>query len=124
MSKAKFVEKSIENQFGQTINPGDEVVYLGSSWGGTSVRTGIFAGVYMKDTESSWDYAQGRYGKLIEKPVEPYISGYKIKGIKDKCYRWNKNTKTGSYEDVVRTATLHYNRIYRLDTPLSAIKSI
>lgn len=41
-----FEQTSFVNRFGQTINPGQQVIYAGKSYGHTSLVRGVFAGVY------------------------------------------------------------------------------
>ena len=38
----RFVAESFTNEFGQVINPGDEVMYAGSSRQSTTLRKAIF----------------------------------------------------------------------------------
>jgi len=44
-----FQQTSFINRFGQTIKPGDQVIYAGKSYSHTSLVRGTFTGMYVND---------------------------------------------------------------------------
>ena len=69
-----LVAEAFTNEFGQTIQPGDEVVYVGTGYGhSVRVNKGKFAGVY---------YSMGRY----------YLKDEKGQYIRDENGKGNKQT--------------------------------
>src|SRR5260221_13305141 len=94
MSRSKnFKAEPFVNMFGQTLNPGDDVVYVGTSWQNTTFKKGKYAGVYY-----------GRPWYELNEPLK--VMALKIDNIADKRYDWSNTIKTGVWIDVVRTAYL------------------
>lgn len=40
-----FVQVPFENMFGQTVNPGDKVVFAATAWKNTKLKEGVYDGV-------------------------------------------------------------------------------
>lgn len=99
------------NEFGQVINPDDDVIYAGTSWKSTNIRKGKFAGVrYGHDTYYDWSSRSH-----ITKPDEPVMSvQVTVPGRRFKYVPGGDS----HYEDVTRTATLPLKRVYKIDTQL------
>lgn len=93
MSRTTFTAMSWTNSIGQTINPGDPVLYVATGYNHSiTIKTGIFDGVYT-------DYRNK-------------IAGVRVGGVADKRYTW-----TGSdyvQKDVVRKAILPQMRVFKL----------
>lgn len=89
-----FVVESFVNSIGQTVNPGDDVVYVGSSWSNTSVNTGKFAGVY-KDKNG--------------KP-----QAVKVAGVHDHSFRFDKTLGCWGRVPVVRSVILPRMRVFKI----------
>ena len=88
------MDSAYHNELGQIFTTGETVLFMGTSWGSTSLREGIFDGVHD--------------GKIR---------------IKDPKWLQLKETEGGAWEYETftgRTTYLQYNRIYKTDTPLSA----
>ena len=126
------------NEFGQTINPGDEVIYAGTSWKRTTMRKGIFAGVRYGDVTKTRYLTdeQGRYIKeeVIGRNGEP-AGWYRNKSVTEttrqvvsvRVDKVNRGSKWGyvdgkyqKLDDVhYGTATLPLMRVYKLNTSLN-----
>ena len=108
--KADLRVEPYTNEFGQTINPGDEVIYVGTSWKTTSVNRGKFAGIY---------YNKVGYGVDVGKIVQ---SAVKVEGIPAKRFVWDDfKNKTWHYEEYLRHARLELKRVYKIETPLETL---
>jgi len=101
MRENTFVAKPFVNEFNQTINPGDPVIYAGSSWKQTSIRSGTYEGVY----------EHPKYG----------VQSVRVGNVADKRYKYNYTTRSGSWEEVKRKAILPLKRVYALNTSLAAL---
>ncbi|CAB4143277.1 hypothetical protein UFOVP447_108 [uncultured Caudovirales phage] len=110
------------NDFGQVINPGDEVVVVTTCTGSTNTQKGKYVGMSGKSVQAevpsnSWAYFVK--GTDERAPAnfhnELYKSGFKWntpewKELRDKVYAPYEYRKTGG----TRITTLYYNRIYKL----------
>lgn len=111
---ADLVVEAFTNEFGQTIQPGDEVVYVGTGYGhNVRVRTGKFAGVY---------YSMGRHYIKDEKgnvkhEMKQYVKAVRVDGVHSKSY----NYKTRQYTDTTRCAILPLKRVYKIDMAMKDI---
>lgn len=103
---AKFVAEPFTNEFGQIINPGDPVLYVGTAWKSSSVRRGVYAGVYKGN-----DYSYNR-------ETRKYDSTYKIKAVKVTGVPTTKYDKEWNAYSAERCAILPLMRVYRLDTTM------
>lgn len=102
MSRAQFFEESFTNTFGQLIQPGDKVAYVGTSYGSSILYQGVFAGV---------NYRTHEYGA---KKGQRYISSIRIKDVPCRVFDWDSNTRTGIHRDTFRTASLQLKRVVKL----------
>ena len=136
-----FKEEAFTNEFGQVINPGDEVIYAGTGWKQTTIRKGVFAGVYYDNvyvTEYFYDENGGHifeevesYGRKIRRAKferkQKYIPvAVKVSGVDDGYkYEWvtedGKRRYVKTDEKKYRTAILPRKRVYRLDTPMESM---
>ena len=96
---SEFKAVSYTNEFGQVINPGDRVIYVGTGYAHfVSVNQGIFDGVnYYRDK----------------------IRSVRVSNVPDRRWKWNAETEKGEYADILRTATLPLCRVYKFETPLA-----
>ncbi len=115
-----LVAEAFTNEFGQTIQPGDDVVYVGTGYGhSTRVNRGKFAGVY---------YATGRTYLRDEKggylrdekgnakfEMKQYVKAVRVDGVPSKKYDY----KNRQYSDTLRCAILPLKRVYKIDMPLA-----
>jgi hypothetical protein len=120
MSKREIVP--FTNDFGQVINPGDEVVVVTTCTGSTNTAKGKYVGMRGKSVQAevpsgSWAYFVK--GTDERAPAnfhnELYKSGFKYntpeyKELRDKVYAPYEYRKTYG----TRITTLYYNRIYKL----------
>lgn len=95
-----FAVEAYTNEFGQLLNPGDDVIYVGKKWGESRVCKGRFAGVYYK---TWWN-----------KDAPAVICALKVDNIPDRKWIWDRITKTGYNVDILRTAYLPLKRVYKL----------
>jgi hypothetical protein len=137
---SELVIEPFTNEFGQVINPGDEVIYAGTSWKNTTIRKGVFAGVrydnvikYRRivDADGNPVMETDRWGVTRQK-TEYYTERAIVAVRVDKVNRGHKYgyvtdplTKKRVYKKLeeVRysSATLPYKRVYKLDTPLASL---
>ena len=111
-----FVAESFVNDLGQTINPGDEVIYIGSGYSNsTKVRRGVFDGVY-KETFRPYDYKTRSY---LDEQV--HVTAVRVGGVKDTRWNYNYDTGKGKHVDIVRKAILPLKRVYKIDTSFAAL---
>jgi hypothetical protein len=128
------------NEFGQVINPGDEVIFAGSSWKRTRISKGVFAGVryanvtrtlYLKDENGNYikEERKNAYNgstyfvnktervtarEVVAVRVEKVNRGHKYD------YVDGKYTKTDEIQYGV--STLPLKRVYKMDTSMSALE--
>lgn len=126
----KFVPESYTNDLGQTLNPGDDVVFVTTGYGHrVSVETGKFEGVY-RNLESE-NFAGTRIGTVPVNYNERVFcedgehEEEIIKGWDQKTWRYIYE-KTGRRYNLVpvvkyRKSTLQRNRVFKLETPLAKV---
>lgn len=115
-----LVAEAFTNEFGQTIQPGDEVVYVGTGYGhSTRVNRGKFAGVYysissvaLRDEKGNYIRDENGYAKYEMKQC---VKAVRVDGIPSKKYDY----KTRQYGDTTRSAILPLKRVYKIDMPLA-----
>lgn len=139
---SELVVESFTNELGQTIDPGDAVLFAGSSWSITSINKGTFAGVrygnvtryrVMKDADGN-DVMHEQYGRKYpkqERYVTREVVNVRIENVPNGFkYEYVDNPETGKSEYTrtdemtYRTSTLRLNRVYKLDTTLAAVNKI
>jgi signal peptidase I len=120
---ADLVAEAFTNEFGQTIQPGDEVVYVGTGYGhSVRVNKGKFAGVY---------YDTGRYYLKDEKgqyirdekgntqfEMKQYVKAVRVDGIPRKTFKYDYKLKKGEYVETLGCAILPLKRVYKVDVTL------
>lgn len=119
---ADLVAEAFTNELGQTIQPGDEVVYVGTGYGhSVRVRTGKFAGVYysigrhyLKDENGQ--YIRDEKGNF-QHEMKQYVKAVRVDGIASKKYDY----KTRQYTDTTRCAILPRQRVYKIDMAMKDI---
>lgn len=118
MSKADFRVEEFKNHIGQTLKPGDPIIFAGSCWGSTTIRRGTFEGVYYG--REYWDKSKGlkvvaiRVTYPTTKSVWNDGAGYKFSLGHD-----NKLSDV----PCIRTSRLPLKRAYRIDTTLAEAHS-
>lgn len=135
----ELVVEPFTNEFGQVINPGDEVIFAGTSWKKTHVRKGIFGGVryanvtrsfYIKDENGNYvkeDYIDRWSGKTYQRnKVETKTSREVVAVRVEKVSRGHKyayvdgkHTKTDEIQYGV--STLPLKRVYKMDTSMASM---
>ncbi len=116
-----LVAEAFTNEFGQTIQPGDEVVYVGTGYGhSVRVRTGKFAGVYYHTQSVALRDENGQYirddrGNLKRESTR-VVKAVRVDGIASKKYDY----KARQYSDTTRCAILPLKRVYKIDTTMQA----
>lgn len=117
---ADMVAEAFTNEFGQTIQPGDDVVYVGTGYGhSTRVNRGKFAGVYY---DMGRTYLRDEKGQYIRDEkgnakfeMKQYVKAVRIDGVPSRQYDY----KAKEYKDKVRCAILPLKRVYKIDMPLA-----
>jgi len=144
MTTTEFVEEAYVNEFGQKIEPGEEVLYAGSTRKSTRIRKAFFKGVryanitrrnYLKDENGNYimeDYVDRRSGRTYQRhkteaKTTREIVSVVVRGNRGKQYKWgtDANGNRGyvmSDEDVFGISTLPLKRVYKFSTNLSALE--
>lgn len=119
------------NMFGQTINPGEDIIYAGTSWKSTTFRKGKFAGAYYQNVSRSV-VSRDIEGNIIKdkRGYTKYdlVTEYKPVAVKiEQVYgaKWvyNHETKKGEYVSNFRVAVLPRMRVFRLDAKMSDLEN-
>lgn len=126
---SELVVESWTNSIGQTINPGDEVIYVGTGYShSVSVNKGVFAGVRYADVRRSRPVKDengnivmderygGRYPKQEIYTVREPVAVRVDKVNRGKQYKYIDGKYTKTEEDVYGVATLPRMRVYKIDT--------
>jgi hypothetical protein len=119
---ADLVAEAFTNEFGQTIQPGDEVVYVGTGYGhSVRVRTGKFAGVYYTTGRAYIKDEKGQYVRdekgNAKYEMKQLVKAVRVDGIPSKKYDY----KTRQYTDTIRCAILPLKRVYKIDMAMKDI---
>jgi hypothetical protein len=120
----EFVIESYTNDLGQTLEPGDDVVFVTTCMHRVSVETGKFEGVYRN--LSSKKIARTRIGTV---PVHYNERQFCEDGEHpDIVWDWTlrKSVPTGKRYNLVprvkyRKSTLQLNRVFKIETPLAKV---
>jgi len=105
---SRFVETSFVNEVDQTIYPGDEVLYIGTSWKSTRAKVGKFAGVYIGEI-LTWNREKVGYDKN-----EGIVA---VKVLEVERHRVTYNSESGKYDYGTKNdgyAVLPLKRVYKL----------
>ena len=121
-----LVAEAYTNEFGQTIQPGEDVVYVGTGYGhSTRVNRGKFAGVYYATGWTSLRDEQGQYLRdekgNVKLEMKQYVKAVRVDSVPRKTWKYDYKTKTGQHVDHLGCAILPLKRVYKVDTPLSAM---
>jgi len=144
MTTTEFVEEAYVNEFGQKIEPGEEILYAGSSQKSTSIRKAFFKGVkyanvtryhYIKDENGDYvkeDYFDRWSGKTLqrnktEKKTTREVVSVVVRSNRGKQYKWQtgpdgKKAYVKTDEDVYGTSILPMKRVYKFSTNLSVLE--
>ena len=127
---SELVVESYTNEFGQVINPGDEIIFAATAWKSTSIRKGVFGGVHYGRVYKSREVvdADGNVVKningypkresyfergVISVRVEKVNRGFKYISGRDENGKYFHN-KTDEINYGV--STLPLKRVYKLNT--------
>ena len=121
-----LVAEAYTNEFGQTIQPGDDVVYVGTGYGhSTRVNRGKFAGVYYATGRTYLRDEKGQYLRdekgNAKFEMKQYVKAVRVDGVPRKTWKYDYTTKTGQHVDHLGCAILPLKRVYKVDMPLSAM---
>jgi hypothetical protein len=143
MTMTEFVEEAYVNEFGQKIEPGEEILYAGSSQKSTSIRKAFFKGVryadvtshnYLKDENGNYikeDYVDRWAGRTFQRhktetKTTREVVSVVVRSNRGKQYKWTtgpdgKKAYVKTDEDVYGTSILPLKRIYKFSTNLSEL---
>jgi hypothetical protein len=93
-TRNKFQAQSFTNEFGQVINPGDQVVYAGLAYQSTNITKAVFEGVYLNKGGS--------------------VEAVRVGSVPYQHWIWDQTTRKGHHEDRMRKAVLPLRRVYKL----------
>jgi hypothetical protein len=136
----EFVEEAFTNEFGQVIQPGENVLFAATSWKQTSIRKGQFKGVrygdvfkteYLKDSKGNyiqeekknWNGTKYFVNKSETNKYREVVAVVIEKVNRGKVYKWvdlpnGKRDYIKTDEDVFGTSILPLKRVYKLSTSL------
>jgi len=92
----ELIKEAYANEFGQIINPGDEVIYAGTSWKQTAINKGVFAGVYKNSKDQ--------------------VVSVRVNDVPYKRWNYDYDLKKGYYTNAKRHSILPLKRVYKIDT--------
>jgi hypothetical protein len=143
MNTTEFVEEAYVNEFGQTIKPGEEILYAGSTRKSTSIRKAFFKGVryanvtrhqYLKDENGNYikeDYLDKWSGRTLQRTktetkTSREVVSVVVRANRGKQYKWTtgpdgKKAYVKTDEDVYGTSILPLKRVYKFSTNLSEL---
>lgn len=134
---AVLVREPWTNEFGQTINPGEEIIFAGTSWKQTRIRKGVFGGVHyglvyksreVKDADGNTVMETTRWGStrpkresyterdIVSVRVEKVDRGFKYNSGYDENGKYFHNTTD---EIDYGVSTLPLKRVYKLNTSMA-----
>ena len=137
---SELVVEPFTNEFGQVINPGDEVIFAGySGYVGTRIRKGIFGGVRyanvtrsreVKDADGNTVMVEGYGGRMYPKR-ESYVTrevvAVRVEQV-NRGFKYNSGyDENGKYfakktdEINYGVSTLPLKRVYKVDTSMAAL---
>lgn len=103
---SEFVEEDFVNAWGQTVHPGDEVVYIGSGYNHSlTFAKGVYEGVYYGDV---YDYSERKYQRGVAAVLVGNIPAKRIVWDVDDYSKHH-------YETYMRKARLPLKRIIKVD---------
>lgn len=137
----ELVIEPFVNEFGQKIEPGEVVLFAGSSYKSTAIRKGIFKGVryddvirteyvkdengeYVKEEKTDWRGSKYFQHKTLTKKTREVVAVVIEKVNRGKKWQWvdtpeGKRDYVKTDEDIFSTSTLPLKRVYKYSTPLS-----
>jgi hypothetical protein len=140
MTMTEFVEEAFVNEFEQKIEPGEDVIYAGTSWKQTAIRKATFKGVryanvtrtnYLKDADGNYikeDYVDGWSGRTLQRhktetKTSREVVSVVVRANRGKQYKWvdrpdGKRDYVKTDEDVFGTSILPLKRVYKYSTTL------
>lgn len=111
------------NMFGQTINPGEDIIYAGTSWKSTTFRKGKFAGAYYENVSRKVPVKDKRGHTKYDLVTEYKPVAVKIEQVYGAKWVYNHETKKGDYIPHFRVAVLPRMRVFRLDAKMSDLEN-
>lgn len=123
---ADLVAEAFTNEFGQTIQPGDDVVYVGTGYGHTvRVNKGKFAGVYYHTRNVVIRDENGQYvrdeNSNLKKELRRVIKAVRVDGVPRKNWVYDHVARKGGYVEKTGCAVLPLKRVYKIDTQMSEL---
>jgi hypothetical protein len=127
------------NEFGQVINPGDEVIFAGTSWKQTYIRKGVFAGVryadvtrthYLKDENGQYIKEERKnayngstyFVNKTERVTTREVVAVRVEKVnRGKVWKYIDGKYTMTDEDVYGVSTLPLKRVYKMDTSMASM---
>jgi hypothetical protein len=139
---SELVVEPWTNDIGQTINPGDEVIFAGTSWKQTYIRKGVFAGVrydnvtrtnylkdengnYIKEERTNAYNGQTYFVNKSERVTSREVVAVRVEKVnRGKKWVYNDGKYVKSEEDIYGVSTLPLKRVYKIDTSLAAAHKV
>lgn len=130
---SELVVEPFTNEFGQVINPGDEVIFAGTSWKQTRIRKGVFAGVRYADVRryrpavdaNGNPIMEERWGRQYQKNemyTERAIVAVRVEQVnRGRKYTYVDGKYTKTDEINYGVSTLPLKRVYKMDTSMASL---
>jgi hypothetical protein len=135
---SELVVEPFTNEFGQVINPGDEVIFAGTSWKQTRIRKGVFAGVRYADVRryrpavdaNGNPIMEERWGRQYQKNemyIERAIVAVRVEQV-NRGFKYESGYDENGKYFYKKTDEIHYGvstlplkRVYKVDTSMAAL---
>lgn len=132
---SEFVAEAWVNDLGQTINPGDAVVAVGTSYKTTNTTVGVFEGVRYGDINTyeqeidadgnpvfyEWHGRQYPKNKLV---IKRAVVAVRVGKIPVRRWKYDRNTRKGEHVDGFKTSTLPLKRVFKIDTTAAELSKV
>lgn len=136
-----LVVEPFTNEFGQVINPGDEIIFAATAYKSTTIRKGVFGGVHYANVSKSREVFDadgnvvmetthwGSTRPKLERYSEPTVISVRIEKV-NRGHKWGyvDNPETGKREfkkseeeQYYGVSTLPLKRVYKLNTSMEKL---
>ena len=123
MQRALLLEP-FTNNIGQSINVGDDVIFMATCRKTTYMKTGKFGGILMAKVGKIRTDDEGKHvienGRYVKDYIDDVVS-VRVDSVSSKKFVYDYKTAKGKYIDVIRSVVLPLKRVYKTDTSLNEI---
>lgn len=112
---SEFIAEAFTNDLGQVIQPGEDVLYIGTWTRTVKIKNGKFGGVFYGDRYVA---IYDENNKYVGRELKKVVTGVKITDVETTRFKYDYKTHSGVHEDVITSAFLPLKRVYKIDTPM------